>query len=236
MLWIRKKSGWRFWKNFIPAWNKILSLISHCLFVRYLSTSVFNVRSMNYESDEGSEKILRGFKSDIRNCHILIEIYNNWKIQDSRFSLFEIQIRKESRKILQGFESDIEFEKNVSFRCVSSDTDSFSAEIQGRVFDWRFSENRRDKGKLLLVRFIRRGVKKRGWMAPGALHPPSEIKTLIRPDNIQLTGLTWILISSLYSCLSRSNAGPELSLSPSLSSDIRSPEKFDAAIPILGAL
>lgn len=58
------------------------------------------------------------------------------------------------------------------------------------------------------------GWKKRGWMAPGALHPPSEIKTLIRPDNIQLTGLTWILISSLYSCLSCSNAGP---LSPSLS-------------------
>lgn len=126
-------------------------------------------------------------------------------------------------------------EKNVPFRCVSSYTDSFSAEIQGRVFDCRFPENRRNKGKLLLVRFIRRGVKKRGWMAPGALHPPSEIKTLIRPDNIQLTGLTWILISSLYSCLSCSNAGP-LSPSLSLSSDIRSPEKFDAAIPILGAL
>lgn len=38
--------------------------------------------------------------------------------------------------------------------------DAFSAVIRSRVFDCRYSENRRNKGKLLLVRFVRRGVKK----------------------------------------------------------------------------
>lgn len=86
---------------------------------------------------------------------ILIEIYNNWKIQDSRFSLFEIQIRKESRKILQGFESDIEFEKKRIF--------------QMRILRYRFVF-RGNSGARVRLAFFRESAWQRK-IAVGAVHP-----------------------------------------------------------------